>query len=116
MAGTALPVPESLQGVWRRTLLTTPEGVEDRTTEVRWLQCGSLFLDLRIPAAAQSAGAPPEALAASVSFAGRVTFEGGRCSWHREVDFGTPFLPAFDFSPPPGTDTAALKWTGPERT
>ncbi|MGF6881580.1 hypothetical protein ABIA39_002270 [Nocardia sp. GAS34] len=36
-------------GLWRRTLLVDADGTPDRTTDVRWLQGLTRFVDLRIP-------------------------------------------------------------------
>jgi hypothetical protein len=112
----SLPVASRLRGVWRRTLLTMPAqgdtpALHDDTSAVFWLQTDSLFGDLRLPAALLTPGAPREAHGAQISFAGHTTTAGDLCSWHREVDFGSPFLPGFDFMPPGGDpDTARLTW------
>jgi hypothetical protein len=39
-----------LQGLWRRRLMSWPEGKADTTTEVYWLQGPKFYADLRIPA------------------------------------------------------------------
>lgn len=45
----AHPVPPAYRGVWRRTLLETPQG-QDTTTSVHWLQTDGWHADLRVPA------------------------------------------------------------------
>lgn len=107
------PVADRLRGVWRRTLLTMPaqEGraaLRDDTSAVFWLQTDTLFGDLRLPAAP---AAPGEALGAQISFAGHTTTAADFCSWQREMDYGSPFLPGLAWSPPGGDpDTARLTW------
>ena len=46
-------VPPGYRGVWSRTLLETPEGVDD-STFVRWMQLGRWHADLRVPTAARA--------------------------------------------------------------
>ena len=41
------PRIEDLGGVWQRTLLIEPDGKVDRTSEVYWLQLGTLCADIR---------------------------------------------------------------------
>ena len=108
------PVASRLRGVWRRSLLTVaaqeggPAAVRDDTSSVFWLQTDSLFGDLRLPG---DGDAPGGAARPPISFCGHTTTESDLCSWHRELDYGSPFLPGFDFSPPGGApDTARLKW------
>jgi len=43
------PPQQRYQGLWRRTLLQTPDLLDTRT-RVYWLQVGEHFIDLRIPA------------------------------------------------------------------
>lgn len=96
-------VPARYRGVWRRTLLQTPEGVDD-STWVRWMQLGHWHADLRIPHAAR-AGMPAQpawpyaqslwpALRQQQGFAGVTQVEtgvGGEiCTWHRLVDYQPP--------------------------
>lgn len=45
----AQPVEPAYRGVWRRTLLETPQG-QDTTTAVHWLQTDGWHADLRVPA------------------------------------------------------------------
>ena len=97
------PVASRLRGVWRRSLLTVaaqeggPAAVRDDTSSVFWLQTDSLFGDLRLPG---DGDAPGGAARPPISFCGHTTTESDLCSWHRELDYGSPFLPGFDFSPP----------------
>ena len=104
-------VPEIYWGVWKRTLLRTPQG-EDTTTFVRWLQGPKGHADLRVPLAARPAGRMPTALelATQQGFAGitEVTHppEGETCAWRRQVDF----------QPPPATpDEGRIHWDSPDR-
>ena len=77
-------VPEAYLGVWRRTLLRTSSGVEDRTTRVLWLQTASAHADLRLP------DPLPMTIAERTrqsGFAGLTHVKGDRCQWHRLIDF-----------------------------
>lgn len=78
------PVPQRYRGVWRRTLLETPQGRDD-TTFVRWMQLGRWHADLRIPAAARAARA-----ALQQGFCGVTQVTRGEagevCTWHRLAD------------------------------
>ena len=40
-----------LNGAWRRSLLERGDGTVDTDSDVLWLQAGSAFVDLRLPAA-----------------------------------------------------------------
>jgi hypothetical protein len=112
-------VPARYRGVWRRTLLETPDG-RDTTTAVHWLQTARWHADLRIPAerahafppcsrhatertavaAAAAAWTPAQhrALAQQHGFFGRTEVQsqdhGGvpreRCTWHRHLDLQPP--------------------------
>ena len=42
-------VPAAYRGVWKRTLLRTPQR-EDTTTQVYWMQTQSWHADIRVPA------------------------------------------------------------------
>ena len=42
-------VPLEYMGVWKRTLLRTPQR-EDTTTQVYWMQTQSWHADIRVPA------------------------------------------------------------------
>jgi hypothetical protein len=72
------PPDPRLIGRWRRTLLVGPDGRCDVTSTVFWLQAGSLFVDLRLPRAAQPA--PVE------GFAGRLRADGRYTCWDRLID------------------------------
>ncbi|WP_067676725.1 hypothetical protein [Nocardia miyunensis] len=84
-------------GLWRRTLLTAP-GVTDTTTDVRWLQGLSRFVDLRRPAsrpdftgvrcAAEVQDLPTahrDWLAAVDGFAGTLVRDGDLFHWGRDI-------------------------------
>lgn len=98
-APETLPEPslETLPGLWRRSLLAWPDGREDRTSFVNWMQGPGLYLDLRQPE-----GAPDFSGAASLSdlrheeiawlarqegFAGELVHEDGWFEWRRDIDF-----------------------------
>lgn len=96
MKHKAPPLSE-MPGMWRRSLIIQPDGSRDSSTQVRWLQGGSLFVDLR-----QGAALPdflhlrclndltPEdcaLLALQEGFAGRFGFDGECFEWLRLIDF-----------------------------
>ncbi|MES2946349.1 MAG: hypothetical protein V4772_26050 [Pseudomonadota bacterium] len=98
------PVPPAYRGVWSRTLLETPEGIDD-STFVRWMQLGRWHADLRVPTAARAdMPAWPLAelneqqtrlLASQQGFCGTTQVSvdaAGRelCTWHRQVDYQPP--------------------------
>src|ERR1700722_13563775 len=91
------PPLSQMPGMWRRSLIIHADGARDFTTQVRWLQAQTLFVDLR-----QDAALPDflhlrclndlgiedcRRLAAQEGFAGRL----GRCGeffeWQRWIDF-----------------------------
>ena len=92
--------PGWLRGAWRRRLLRTSDGLEDRTTDVLWMQTPRLFADIRVPADRPNLigrrgvqdCAPPELVAAARTrgFAGWATFDGDICRWFRPIDFQPP--------------------------
>lgn len=98
-------VPERYCGVWRRTLLETPDQ-RDTTTWVHWLQTARWHADLRVPAAAEvgrsaialDAMSPAQhlALAQQQGFFGRTEVQpkvhGDLCTWHRKLDLQPPGL------------------------
>ena len=96
---TTSTVPDAYLGVWKRTLLRTPD-FEDTTSEVYWLQTSRWHGDIRVrtdrPALADrgslAACARDEllALAKHQGFCGVTTVEGDVCRWHRRVDFQPP--------------------------
>jgi len=95
---------DQLAGLWRRTLLALPDGSEDTTTEVRWLQGPGLYADLRQPANRPSfAGVRRlrdldrrqiDWLARQEGFAGRLVEAGDCVEWLRDIDFQPPSLVA----------------------
>jgi hypothetical protein len=64
-------------GLWRRTLLIDADGSRDTTTDVRWLQGLTAFVDLRRPV-------PPDP-AAQDGFAGRLQQHDDVFEWTRFV-------------------------------
>lgn len=104
MTDVFAPVPPGYRGVWSRTLLETPEGIDD-STFVRWMQLGRWHADLRVPTAARAdMPAWPLAelnalqvklLATQQGFCGTTEVsvdDVGRalCTWHRQVDYQPP--------------------------
>ncbi len=97
------PVPVRYRGVWRRTLLQTPER-SDTETAVLWLQTACWHADIRIPAqrpdfsgvTSLDACTPVQRawLMRQQGFAGTTevtdSAQGDVCAWHRLVDFQPP--------------------------
>jgi hypothetical protein len=94
------PTLSEMPGMWRRALIIQADGTRDATTQVRWLQAQSLFVDLR-----QGAALPEflnvrclndltledcAQLAQQQGFAGRFGFDGGCFEWLRLIDFQPP--------------------------
>ncbi len=87
-------------GLWERSLIAWPDGREDRTTFVAWLQGPSLFADLRQPANPPSFDNVSclddlharhfEWLAQQEGFAGRFVQSGDAFEWRRAIDFQCP--------------------------
>lgn len=85
-----------LQGLWRRDWLRTDE-YEDNTTRVYWAQCGSLFVDVRIPlkradimdktCLAQLDTNALKNLMQSEGFAGTTDLKDDICTWHRQINW-----------------------------
>ncbi|MEO0828906.1 MAG: allophanate hydrolase, partial [Pseudomonadota bacterium] len=85
-----------VEGHWRRDWLRAG-ALEDRDTRVHWIQAGALFVDIRIPDGRPALGERtrlaeldnPELLAlmAAEGFAGTITLEEDRCTWHRELNW-----------------------------
>lgn len=86
----------TVRGLWQRSLLVWPDGTRDETTDVRWLQGPSFYIDLRRPA-----GRPDFSgvtclddldrdhvlwLARQEGFAGELVFDGQCFEWRREFD------------------------------
>jgi hypothetical protein len=96
-------VPARYRGIWRRSLLVTPDG-RDTTTTVFWLQAAHWHADIRIPAgrpdfsqvgSLDACSAAQRAwLATQQGFAGitQVRVDGQRevCSWQRRIDRQPP--------------------------
>lgn len=94
-----VPPDTRLTGLWRRSLLLTADGDADTTTDVRWLQAGELYVDLRLPASTSTPGvrclreidrAGACALAQVEGFAGRLRADGPWAQWERLVDLQPP--------------------------
>jgi hypothetical protein len=91
---------DQLGGLWRRSLIRLPDGSEDRTTEVHWLQGPARYVDLRQPRGRPSfAGIAclrdcgPDHLtwmATQEGFAGRLIQAGQFFEWERDIDFQPP--------------------------
>jgi hypothetical protein len=92
-------VPSAYRGLWRRRVLRTSESV-DHSTKVLWLQTGSLYADLRIPADRHPA--EPYSLAEQQGFAGMLEVDGNVLTWHRWLDFQPPGL----------ADIGRITWEG----
>jgi hypothetical protein len=92
-------VPSEYIGVWKRTLLRTPN-VEDTTTQVYWMQTQSLHADIRVPATRPPCTGKRAldqltrdelfALARQQGFAGTTVVEEDICRWLRQYDFQPP--------------------------
>lgn len=91
---------DSIQGHWVRRWIKAP-GLEDETTRVHWMQVGSVYADVRIPAdrpdlsGYRALSEVPVALllqlAQAEGFAGSVELDGPCCTWHRDINWhGTP--------------------------
>jgi hypothetical protein len=99
------PALSEMPGMWRRSLIIHADGVRDSTTQVRWLQAKTLFVDLR-----QGAALPDflqlrclndltiedcSLLASQEGFAGHFGFDGDCFQWLRLIDF-QPRSPSAD--------------------
>lgn len=83
--------------MWRRSLIIHADGVRDSTSQVRWLQATSLFVDLRQGAALADfmhlrclndlTLEDCTQLALQEGFAGRFGFDGDCFEWQRWIDF-----------------------------
>jgi hypothetical protein len=86
-----------MPGMWRRTLIIQADGARDSTSQVRWLQAQTLFVDLRQGAALPDflhlrclndlTHADCVQLAHQEGFAGRLGFDGECFEWLRLIDF-----------------------------
>jgi hypothetical protein len=115
------PVPPHYRGVWRRTLLQTPEAIDTGTT-VLWLQTSRWHADIRLPegrpdfsgirSIAECSPLHIDWLARQQGFAGitdvsRDAAGVETCQWHRLVDF----------QPPPATpDAGTMRFDGDDLT
>ena len=89
-----------LQGHWRRVWIKAP-GFEDHDTRVNWMQSGTLYADLRVPAERPSLigaralsdldPATLRGLMRAEGFAGSIALEGDICTWARDINWhGVP--------------------------
>jgi hypothetical protein len=97
------PVPARYRGVWRRSLLATPD-LRDTATIVFWLQTERWHADIRLPAGrpdfsdveqlADCSAEQLEWLCHQQGFAGITQVDTSVnpeiCSWHRVVDYQSP--------------------------
>ena len=91
------PSVQELHGLWRRSLIAWPDGARDVTTNVRWLQGLSAYIDLRQPASLPKFPDKQRVsdlsmedcalLATQEGFAGQFTFDGSYFEWARAIDF-----------------------------
>lgn len=91
------PVPDQAIGLWRREFKEMEDGSADRTTRVFYGQTRNLFIDIRIPI--DRPATPPDRgfggysleelaqIAKQQAFAGHAVIGGGRCTWHRTIDY-----------------------------
>ncbi|MFT3732925.1 MAG: hypothetical protein QM780_16145 [Hyphomicrobium sp.] len=87
-------------GLWERSLIAWPDGRQDTTTYVAWMQGPNLFADLRQPPNAPSFDgvlclndlepAHLDWLAGQEGFAGRFVVAGDAFEWQRIIDFQCP--------------------------
>jgi hypothetical protein len=92
-------VPQAYLGVWKRTLLRTPQR-EDTTTQVYWMQTKSWHADNRVPAGRpafdgktaldQMNKAELMELAKQQGFCGTTVVDEDTCRWLRRHDFQPP--------------------------
>lgn len=95
-----MAVPAEITGVWRRERITTPQGLNDETTRVYWVQSLTWYGDIRLRAdVPRRAGATRFAdfsdaelveLARTEGFAGQLTVTPDLCAWRRDLDFQPP--------------------------
>lgn len=95
-AATQSPTPETLAGLWIRSLIVWPDGRRDATTHVWWLQGPGFYADLRQPIGAprfrgvqRLADVTPlqlEWMATQEAFAGELRFDGDAFDWERGID------------------------------
>lgn len=91
---------EQLQGHWIRDYIKGPD-FADHSTRVHWMQCGSAYADVRIPAdrpdihsftcLADLSAQALSGLVKAEGFAGHITLNGAQCTWHRRINWhGVP--------------------------
>lgn len=95
-AESPAPVPDAYLGAWRRSLLETAAGRDERSLVV-WLQTPRWHADLRLPAdrpdfsdidrLADCDDGQLSWLARQQGFCGITQVEGARCRWQRLMDF-----------------------------
>ncbi|MFT8885260.1 MAG: hypothetical protein ABF946_03505 [Acetobacter papayae] len=95
--GQVTPGLADLQGLWTRSLIAWPDGRQDTTTQVVWLQGKAGYIDLRQPADLPDFASVRclndltwddcLALAAQQGFAGTLLEDGTAFVWERELDY-----------------------------
>jgi hypothetical protein len=106
-----MPQVADLKGLWKRSLIAWPDGREDTSTRVCWLQGPHMYIDLRQPASmpdfshvghlSDLSESDCVWLAAQEGFAGHLGFDGRHFEWARQIDF----RPASSFA-----DAGSLEW------
>ena len=96
----AAAVPECYVGLWQRRLLRDAHG-DDMSTQVFWLQTGTLYADVRIPV--DRAGAA--GLARQQGFAGVLEAQDNLLTWRHWLDFQLPSA---------HQDVGRVHFTGPD--
>jgi hypothetical protein len=102
-----------LTGLWRRSLLSFPDGRRDESSAVAWLQAGRLFADLRQPAGmpdfSHVAGLHDLSREDCLWLAGQQAFAGTL----RKLDDCVEWVRELDFQPEgPVKDIGRLFWDG----
>jgi hypothetical protein len=110
-----MSVPNEYLGVWKRTLLRTPQ-FEDTASRVYWLQTRDYHADIRIPADRPSCTGKSSldqltraelmGLAKQQGFAGITIVEADICRWLRSADYQPPTG---------GNDIGRMMFTTPDR-
>ncbi|GAB3587076.1 hypothetical protein [Acetobacter peroxydans] len=113
VSSTTSPGLADLQGLWTRSLIAWPDGRQDTTTKVVWLQGKAGYIDLRQPVDLPGFASVRclndltwddcRALAAQQGFAGTLREDGPAFVWERELDY----QPA-----EPTPDSGFLAWQG----
>ena len=106
-----MPQVADLKGLWKRSLLSSPDGTQDTSARVCWLQGPHMYIDLRQPASmpdfshigrlSDLSVSDCVRLAAQEGFAGHLGFDGRHFEWARQIDF----RPASSFA-----DAGSLEW------